>query len=193
MTSQEPAAGGPNIRIAVSRGRAVERALFRIMPAGLMLAMSVRTISSLNFASNPLTNRITEYCLTAVMLPLGLAGALLAFSGLRWLLTAFWPGRLCIVADADGIMFQLGPMGTDRYEVGGLMVRYPFELDREDGDEEAVYESLLDPSEQMATLLPRMEYAGEPNRLDRRILHFTRLNEREAAEILRPFVAFVRS
>lgn len=158
-----------------------------------MLAVSVGTISGLNFASNPLTNRITEYCLTLVLAPIGLGGVMLAFSGLRWLLTAFWPGRLCIVADADGITFHLGPMGTDRCEVERITLRYPFELDIEDEGEDAVYESLLEPSEQMATLLPRMEYAGEPKRLDRRILHFTRLDQARAAELLRPFVEYVRS
>ena len=193
MTSQEPAPDGPNIQITVSRGRALERGLLRIIPAGLMLAVSVGTVSSLNFASNPFTNRITEYCLALVMVPVGLGGAVLAFSGARWLLTAFWPGRLCIVADAGGITFHLGPMGTVRCEVDRITLRYPFELNTEDDGENAVFESFLEPSEQMATLLPRMEYAGEPKRLDRRILHFTRLDEAQAAELLRPFVEFVRS
>lgn len=193
MTSRKPAPDGPNIRITVSRGRALERALLRMMPAGLLLVMSVGTIRSLNFAPNPLTNRITEYCLTLVMLPLGLSGAALAISGLRWLLTALWPGRLLIVADAGGLTFHLGPMGTDRYEIDRITLRYPFELSIEDDGGDAVFESLLEPSEQMATLLPRMEYAGEPTRLDRRILHFTRLDETQAAESLRPFIEFVRS
>ena len=193
MTSQQSPPDGPNIRIAVSRDRAFERALLRMMPAGLMLAVSVGTISSLNFTPNPLTNRITEYCLTLVMVPVGFCGAAFAISGLRWLLTAFWPGRLCIVADAGALTFHLGPMGTRRYEVDRISLRYPFELNIEDDGEEAVFESLLEPSVQMATLLPRMEYAGEPNRLNRRILHFTRLDEAHAAKVLRPFFEFVRS
>ena len=164
-----------------------------MMPAGVMIVASLGTLNSLNFTSNPLTNRITEYCLMLVMLPIGLCGALFAFSGLRWLLTAFWPGRLAIVADADGIVFHLGPMGTHRCKIDQIKLRYPFELNIEDDGEDAVLESLLEPAQQMTTLLPRMEYAGEPKRIDRRILYFTRLDETQAADVLRPFVEFIRS
>jgi len=122
----------------------------------------------------------------------GLAGAALAFNGLHWLLTACWPGRLRIVADVDGITFHVGPMGIHHYAMDRLRVRYPFELNQED-DGDAIYESLLQPSEQLATLLPRIEYDGQPIRIDRRILHFTSLDERQAADVLRPFLVFARS
>lgn len=192
MAAEQQVPDLTSVQIAVSRGRALERALIRLIPAGLMLAGSVGVISNLNFAPNPLTNRITEYCLTLVMLPVGLSGVLLAFSGLRWFLTAMWPGRLEIVADASGVTFHVGPMGSRRYALDGLSVRYPFDMEGEDDEGDAVFESLLEPPEQMATLLPRMEYEGERERLDRRILYFTRLDEAQAARMLRPFVRFIR-
>jgi len=193
MTCATRASNAPDIRIAISRGRAIERAVLRILPAAIILAGSIGTISSLNFTPNPLTNRITEYCLTVVLFPVGLAGGVLAFNGTRWLLTALWPGRLYVVADAGGITVCAGPMGTTRYSLDRLRVRYPFELHDEENDDDALYESLLEPSEQMATLLPRIEYQGHPVRIDRRVLHFTGLNEAQAVERLRPFIEFARA
>lgn len=182
----------PLARLPVSRGRAFLRAVLSAGPGLFMALLSLRFIGGLSFTPTATSNRITEYSLTLVLLPVAAGGLLLTFSGLRWLVMVLWPGRLEIVADVDALTFHLGPMGSARYETRRLDVRYLFEIPGDETDAAAIYESLLEPEVQMAEFLPRIRYSGEPDRLDRRILYFIGAGEKQAAAALRPFIDHLR-
>lgn len=179
-------------RLAVSRSRALERAALRVGPGLFLMFMSLRHIIGLDFVPTGSSNRITEYSLAIVLLPIACGGLILVISGLRWLLLALWPARLEIIASAGGLTFCLGPLGTRHYETQRLDLNYLFEISIDQVDEDAIYESLLDPEVQMAEFLPRIRYPSESQRLDRRILYFTRMSEKQAAAALRPFTEHVR-
>lgn len=181
------------IRIGASRGLALERALLFLGPGVLLLVICFGVAQGLRFRPSGVSNRIGDYSLAIVMLPVALGGLVIAGMGLRWLAMAVWPGWLGIVADADGLSFHLGPMGSARYCAGELDVRYLFELLGEDGEGDAeLYEALTDPQEQMASMLPRIRCARSAKSLERRIVRFTRMGEQELAALLRPFIESVR-
>ena len=183
---------GPLARIAVPRSRALERALMRLVPGWFLLLVAYRVLIALNFSASGITNRITEYSITVVILPLAIAGLVLVLRGLRWLAMALWPGRLCIVADADVLTFDLGPMGRHRYPTDRLDVRYLFEMPDNSQDEGMTYEAYLDPRQQMEELLPRIRFPGEPDALEERITYYATGTEKQLAETLRPFVEYMR-
>ncbi len=157
-----------------------------------MAFLSMRALRGLNFTPSGVSNRITEYALAAVLAPVALVGVALVISGLRWLLMSIWPGRLGIIASADALTFQLGPMGVQRYAMEELTVRYLFESSP--GEEsETLYEALLDPDVQMAEFLPRIEGRQDSKRLDLWMLKFAGLAERQCAASLRPWTDMVRN
>ncbi|MEE9295303.1 MAG: hypothetical protein V3W34_10140 [Phycisphaerae bacterium] len=174
------------------RFRALERALMRLVPGGFLLFVSYRVLMALNFSASGISNRITEYSITVVILPLAIAGLVLVLRGLRWLAMAFWPGRLCIVADADALTFDLGPMGRHRYPTDRLDVRYLFEMPGDFQDEGKSFEAYLDPRQQMEELLPRIRFPGEPDALEERITYYAPGTEKQLAETFRPFVEYMR-
>ncbi len=181
------------VEIPVSRSRAVERGLVRLGPGVFAVLIAVYIVMDLNFTPTGVSNRLTEYCLATAMVPVFLAGLALAVSGSRWILLGVWPGQLLIVATADAITLHLGPMGRFIYDTDALKVTYPFEETGDPGgDEVPVYESLLHPAEQMATLLPRIVHTGTSERIEREIMRFTRLPESSLIETLRPFIDNVR-
>lgn len=164
----------------------------RLGPGLFLMLVSIRVITSLNYQPTSVTNRITEYSLALVLLPIAITGLALALAGLRWLVFALWPGKLQITADADALTFALGPMGTHRYPTDRLELHYLFEMDLDAENEDVLYESLLDAEIQMAEMLPRIRVPGEAERLDRRILEFVEGSEKQTADALRPFVAYMR-
>jgi hypothetical protein len=164
----------------------------RLTPGAALLLLTFRLVGGLNFAPSAMTNRITEYATVAVMIPVGLVGILLSIVGLRWLVTACWPGRVAIVADATGITFRLGPMGTAHHRINDIDMRYPFEND-DDEDDDLPDESLLSPEEQMAYLLPKMTCANQIEPLDRLIVRYAGATEHQLAAELKPFIEYARS
>jgi hypothetical protein len=64
-----------------------------------------------------------------------------------------WPGPIGVLASDDVLEFRLGP-SRRRYDSARLDIRYPFELDDENGD--AAFEAHLPEEEQMRRFLPRM-------------------------------------
>ena len=180
------------VRLSVSRSRAFERALLTL-PAGLFLVfLALQLFSGLRFTPTAVSNRITDYSLAAVLVPVGLLGVFLSFRGFRWLLLAIWPADLAIIAGADELVLRLGPLGTRRFDTARLTLKYPYELSLSEDDEDALYESLLDDEVQIARFLPRMIHPLAPDRLDREILRWTRLNEQQCVAALRPFIEYVR-
>lgn len=167
--------------------------MMRTGPGVVLFLFGWNAMRNLDFANSPTTNRITEYALGVVLVPVTMSGLLLAIAGMRWALLAGWPAPLGIVGSTDGLTFRLGPMGNRRFDISGLDVTYLFERSFDTDDAEAVYESLIDPQLQMAEMLPCIRHpdAGEP--LERRILRFVRMSERRTADALRPFIDHVRA
>lgn len=143
----------------------------------------------LSFTPSGVSNRITEYSLVALILPMSVAGAMLAWRGLRWLLTAVWPGPVEIVAERTGLTFCLGPMGTSRHDAAHLEAKYPFEL-LLDGDEldDSVYEAHLPPEQQQAEFLPRIRDLHTKRRLDRNLVAYTAQSPERLSTQLRPLL-----
>ncbi len=192
MINESVISGAPLARVAVSRTKGLERAVLR-MGSGLLLGVvAVMFVRGLNLRPSGASNRITEYSLVVVMIPLAIAGLTLTIKGLRWLLLAIWPGRLEIVADADGLTFYLGPMGTARYPADQLDVRYLFELPEEIAQQEGVYEAFLEPSEQIENHLPRIRMPGRGDALEEKIMHYASQPEKSLADTLRTFLERIR-
>lgn len=191
--SHRPSQVTPLAWVPVSRSRAFERALFRLGPGAFLLCAGWWVIGRLNLTPSAVSNRITEYSLLAICLPIMLTALAAALTGFRWLLLALWPARIGIAADADAVVFHLGPMGTKRYDATRIEVRYLFELPRDAAiEDDMIYESLLPARVQMDNHLPYMSHPAAPQRLDRLIIHYARASEKQLAATLRPFTTHMR-
>jgi len=180
------------VTIPVSRGRAWERAALRIGPGVVTAFLSAHALGRLNFAPSGISNRITDYALAMILVPIALVGLALVVFGLRWLLMSMWFGKLEIVGTEDALTFRLGPLGAQRYTLEELTVYYPFEFCPEE-ELEGVYESLLDPAVQMEEYLPHIVRRRDSARLDPRIPGLAALREKQCAALLRPWTNAVRN
>lgn len=178
--------------LPISRGRALNCSLLRIIPAALLLLVAFSIFSRLNLTPSAVSNRIADYSLLILAIPIFLAGVIIGLNGIRWLATACWPGQLAVVASRCGITFHVGAMPSPEYPTEKLTVRYLFEFDTDELDEDLIYESLLPPEKQMADMLPRIDVAGLNQPLNTRILDLCPGTERDIAAALKPFIDFHR-
>ncbi len=176
----------PSVHIPVARSKALIRALVRGV---LALALGVVTLSiygRLNFRPSGVSNRIVDYSIAFCTLPLAAATLVSAAKALRWLLLGAWPRETGVHADADELVFRLGPFGGRRYDAQRLEVHYPFELESE--LEDGGFEAFLPEEQQRATLLPRIAHAETQEKLNLAILRYTGISEVDAAKALRPLL-----
>lgn len=160
------------------------------MPAIILAAVAWEIFRRLNFQRSAVSNRLVDYCVAVVALPIIVAALVCAFHGLRWALLTVWPGRLGVYAERDALVLRLGPFGVRRYDLARLEVRYPFELlDDADAAEDAGFEAYLPVEEQMATLLPRITHPNSDEPLNWVVLRFVSGPEAGVAAALRPAIA----
>ncbi len=178
--------------LPISRGRAINRALLRLIPAVVMLMIASNVFSGLNLTPTAVSNRITDYSKLILILPLALGGLLIGLNGARWLITACWPGELGVVASTKGITLHLGAMASPHYPIDALTIRYLFEMDTDELDEDLIYEALQPPEKQMAEMLPRIYVTGEREPLNNQLIQLCSGNEAQLAAALKPFVDFHR-
>ena len=174
--------------LPISRSRALNRAVLRLIPSALMLLISLNVYSGLNFTPNAVSNRITDYSLLAIVTPLAIASVLIGLNGVRWLITACWFGSLGVVASRGGMTFRVGAMRSPHYPIEDLTIRYLFEMKMDDLDEDLIFEALQPPAKQLAEMLPRLTVTGEREPLNNRLLQLCPGSEQQLANILRPFV-----
>lgn len=173
--------------VPASRANALSRALVWSVPTSVLGGSAFLIFRSLNFSATGVNNRLVDYMMAVGALPLAIGGLVAAFMGVRWLLLAFWPGRVGVFACGDKLALRLGPFGAQGYDAARIETRYPFEISSGDEDEGA-YEAFLPEDEQRATLLPRMRHPLARTSIDRKILRFVAEGEKQLAEMLRPVI-----
>ncbi len=174
------------ILLPVSRTRALTRALVWGVPTVLLSATTALIYRDLHFVPSSVSNRLVEYSVAIIALPMPLAALWTACKALRWLLFAGWPGSLGIVASSSQLRFSLGSFGRMTFDADRLELRYPFEL--ADDEDDASFESFLPEEQQRATLLPRISHPDLRAPLNRTILRFALADEFDAVRILRPMI-----
>ena len=149
------------VRLAVARGQGLVRAAIRIAFGLPLFLPAVWVLPNLHFTPSAVSNRLPDYCWAAIVVAVAMGGVLTVWQGMRWLLFGAWPGKLAIVAGADGLSFALGNLGTRRFDWKRMEAVYRFELSAE-GDDMALAE-VLEPEEEMALRLPILRHpeAGE--------------------------------
>ena len=179
------------IVLPVARGRAASRALVCGVPAILLGITTFLIYGRLNFVPTGVSNRLVDYSIAAISLPIPLIAAWTALKALRWLLLALWPAPVAVVAKDDSLTLHLGPFGTRNYDSLRLDVRYPFELSQD--AEGGSFEAFLPEDEQRDKLLPRIVHPAAREPLHRVILRFVKESEPDAARTLRPMIDRWRS
>lgn len=177
--------------LPIARGRAASRAVLWSVPAILLGVTTFLISRQLIFVPTGVSNRLVDYSLAVVSLPIPLIGLWTTLKALRWLLLSIWPARLAVVADADSLTLRLGPFGTRTFDSPRLDIRYPFELSQD--SEGGGFEAFLPEEEQRSKLLPRMLHPDSPEPLNRVIIRFVKNSEEEAAKAIRPHIDHWRS
>jgi len=147
--------------------------------------------TSLHFVPSGVSNRLVDYSVALISLPIPLTALWSAFKGARWLLLSVWPAPVGVFADERTLTLRLGPFGTRSYDASRMDIRYPFELSQD--DEGGGFEAFLPEEEQQMRLLPRILHPGAREPLNRVILRFVQPSEEEAVRSLRPLLDHWRS
>jgi hypothetical protein len=176
--------------VPVSRGRALGRALVRLL-GGVVPAVTVWSVlDRLHFVPSGVSNRVVDYALAIAMIPFAIGALYLFGSGLRWLLLVVWPGHVGMTGRHKELELRLGPFGRWVLDAARLSIRYPHELDEEDADD--TFERLVEPALLQRTRLPRMEHPDYPGRVNWLIQRFGPRDEEALASMLLPFVQEAR-
>lgn len=181
----------PLIVVPLGRAQAFLRGILWTLPA-TVLGFSVYTaFPRLHFVPSGVSNRVVDYSLALVLLLIAFLGLTLGVRALQWLVLAFWPGSIGVVATHDELTLKLGPFGTRRYPTGELELRYPFELSEEETD--GSFESFLPEEQQRALFLPRITHPAEHAPINRTIMRFSSGPESRIATLLGPAIEHWRS
>lgn len=176
--------------IPFARGRAVTRATLWAVPALLLGAAAAIIFSRLDFRPTAVSSGIVDYAIAIAALPLAVVAVVSGLRTVQHVLAAVWPGPLGIQADREYLQLFLGPFGMRGYRVVELDVRYPFEMEDEDG---GGFEQFLPEVEQMARMLPRIIHRGTKVPINRTILRFAAGDEAAIASGLLPVIQHWRS
>ena len=174
------------VTLPVGRVRALVRGTLWASAALLLAVIAMAIYGGLHFRPTAVSNRLVDYGVAALVLPLPLAALLCGWKALPWLLLSSWPGGMGIVADTRSVIMRLGPFGTQRYDVARLEVSYPYEL--ADSETDTTFESFLPREQQLDQLLPQMVYAPSKEHIELVILKFVSCSEEEAAKAFRPVI-----
>jgi hypothetical protein len=176
--------------VPLSRGFSAARAALRAIPALALAVVVVWVFRGLEFVPSGTSNRLVDYCIAVVLLPVSLIAMFCAVAAVRLTLLACWPGPSGVFAYADAMVLRFGPFGTKRYDAERLDVRYPFEMSADSSDDN--FEALLPEEIQLEQMCPRMAHPDSPEPLDRLIRRFTGCAEMELATLLRPAIEHYR-
>lgn len=176
-----------SVRISVSRVRAASRGVAYGAPAIILGLIVFGVLGGLRFSPTGLSNRLVDFSLAAMLIPLAGASLYAGFASVRHFLLSAWPFPLGIVFGERSLRLHLGPFGRMEYDVHKLDVTYPFEqsVDLAGGS----FEAFLPVEEQIATLLPRISHGDEPRAIDRRVLRFAAHSEEELAGMVRDIIS----
>lgn len=176
--------------LPVQRGNAASRAvLWGLLAAGLTLLV-VSVLRGLQFRPTGASNRLVDYSIAVLLLPIACFAAYAVVASSRLALLACWPAAVGVFATRDELILRFGPFGTKRFDVDRLEVCYPFE-ESEDAAEDG-YEALLPEEVQLAQLCPRIAHPLAPHRLDIVIARRTGYTGQEIAGLLRPAIEYYR-
>lgn len=174
------------VRIPVSRSKALVRAIVWFVPAALLTVAAVGIYRRLNFVPSGISNRLVDYAFAIASLPIPVGALWTAWKGMGWLLLSAWGSAVEIIATPTALAFHLGPFARRTFQIADLDVRYPFQLmDEDDG---GGFESFLPEEQQRATLLPRIIHPTTRTPLQRTILQFAVGQEAELATQLRGMI-----
>src|SRR3989304_7964287 len=102
--------------LPIARLRAAGRALLWSVPAGLLGVTYFLIYTSLHFVPSGVSNRLVDYSVALISLPIPLTALWSAFKGARWLLLSLWPAPVGVFADERALTLRLGPFGTRSYD-----------------------------------------------------------------------------
>jgi len=177
--------------LPIARSRAAGRAVVWSVPAGLLGVTSFLLYTSLHFVPSGVSNRLVDYSVALISLPIPLTALWSVLKGARRLLLSLWPAPVGVFADERTLTLRLGPFGTRSYDASRMDIRYPFELSQD--DEGGGFEAFLPEEEQQMRLLPRILHPSARDPLNRVILRFVQPSEEEAVRSLRPLLDHWRS
>ena len=178
----------PSIRLPLSRSKGLTRGTLWGLAAVLILTAVWAVVQRLNFVPTAFSNRLVDYCIALLAVPVILLALLCVFRSLQWVLLAVWPTRIGVFAESNKLTLCFGPFGTRDYDTNGLDIRYPFELSEEDAGEGG-FEALLPEEEQRRSFLPRMFDVRTRVEVDRLTLKFASVFEGDLAAQLEPLIA----
>jgi hypothetical protein len=176
----------------VSRTKAFWHGVLLGAPAAMLVVATVAVFSALAARPGSLPSGLVEASVWILVLPLPLLALLLGLVALRWLLLAFWPASIGVCAKSDFLNLAFGPFGTKRLNAEELDIRYPFDCEDDEVEDERTFEAFLPEEKQIQMFLPRISHPSSTALLDRRILKFTGLEEEEAAAKLAPVILLWR-
>ena len=177
----------PTIELPIGRSKGFTRAALWSVLAVLLVLPLRAVFERLNFVPTAFSNRVVDYAVALIAIPVVLMAIVCVARSLQWLSLAFWPRRIGVYAAESKLILRLGPFGTRSYDPTKLEVCYPFERNEED-DGESGFEALLSEEEQRKSLLPSMFDTGTRVRIDRLILRFALGSESDLAAKLRPLL-----
>ncbi len=172
--------------IPVDRVRALLRGSLWLVPAAILVSISVPLWPVFRNESSAISNRLVTWSFALLLAPLPISGILCGFHAFRWLLLACWPARIGVFGNEDRIELRFGPFGFRSVEGARLEIRYPFERIGE--DDEPTFEAYLPEEDQVARFLPRIRYPGMREPINQAILRYAKGSEPEIASALRPLL-----
>jgi hypothetical protein len=184
MTGQSvtPSDGDVLARLPADRGGLLRKATVRLLAAALLGVVAARLWAWLDFSPSAVGNRIVQVSLVVLVIPLVLAAAMVAMSGMRQFLAGAWPGFSGVEIRQDRIVLRRGALPSRSYAATDLDLRYLFEMDEDEHN--GVFESYLPEDHQRATMLPPLRCAREPEPLRLVLLRWTAVDEPRAAAAL---------
>jgi len=177
--------------LPLHRGSTLASASLWLLPAVGLGGVAVAVFSRLQFIPSGTSNRLVDYSLAVVMIPIVLGAAAFAIRAAGLACMAVWPGAVGVYAGRDELTIKMGPFGTRRYDVARLDVRYPYELPADDGEDQ--FEALLPEERQVAELFPRITHPDARELIDRTIRRMAGVPEDDIVHILRPAIYFYRA
>ena len=177
--------------LPLHRGSTLASASLWLLPAVGLGGVAVAVFSQLHFIPSGTSNRLVDYSLAVLMIPIVLGAAAFAIRAAGLACMAAWPGSVGVFAGPDELTIKMGPFGTKRYDVARLDVRYPYELPADDGEEQ--FEALLPHERQVAELIPRITHPDARELIDRTIRRMAGVSEDNIVRILRPAIYFYRA
>jgi hypothetical protein len=189
--TRTPELSDVEVRVPISRGRAVTRAILWSAPTAIALAVTLVVYPNLDFAAPSTVNRVVSYSAAIIVLPAPLSALVCGFKFARYLLLAAWPASVHVTANRRRLVLRLGPFGRREYDSDRLEVRYPFE--QTDAGDDGGFEAYVPEEQQFAMFLPRITHPTAVEPLNRTLLRFCPGDEAALAAKLRPAIQAWRS